>query len=609
MTKNPLAAARSGKSSATRARKEPTARNELQQEAHQQFKTPSRAEQLWHKRSGGGFVLFVEYYCGQPPSVIVSGNTDRQKNDGGLPANITTKTDATTAETPTKGMSRAAQRRRKKRKRDNIEQEDNHEIISADGCRAKEEGSVSKVEGKAKNTIRRDEGRHRLLHNGQLIRVLESYMDNNQNASEMKVLGAEYEAFFTALSKPLPLTFRLRRGLNDTQVETLHQELGSLKFSSHVRPTNFDGNIFHAYRGLDKSSLPRVCPALKDFLNQHSQDGTIARQELGSMLPVWLLDKMGFFGQNRQDKRKQNSTLSSSPSSSLLSDSIIRVLDMCASPGSKSLQAAELIAELPCQGRVRANDINESRLKTLQEAIHRSGVKQVDQIVRYVNVDASAYPIPKKESKKYQIVLCDVPCSGDGTARKDRHIIPNWFPRIGNSLHSIQVRILIRALECVAVDGVVSYSTCSLNPVEDEAVVAAALNELYNKKSVLKFELLEVPQSLCNGLILRPGVTNWRIADYLVGTSDADEEMGGEEETSPRLQWYESYEEAITNNMNGACKSMWPCIDKQLHHQQQQQQQHHQQQPAFGSLTKCLRLLPQDQDTGGFFVALIQRTS
>ena len=69
----------------------------------------------------------------------------------------------------------------------------------------------------------------------------------------------------------------------------------------------------------------------------------------------------------------------------------------------------------------------------------------------------------------------DIPCSGEGTVRKDRHVLPLYTLKTTNELHRLQVRILVRAIPLVKVGGVVSYSTCSLNQLEDEAVVAEAL--------------------------------------------------------------------------------------------------------------------------------------
>lgn len=95
------------------------------------------------------------------------------------------------------------------------------------------------------------------------------------------------------------------------------------------------------------------------------------------------------------------------------------------------------------------------------------------------NHDASIMPNllitdPKsgeKTNMKYDRILCDVPCTGDGTLRKNADIWPKWNAANGANLHGIQYRIAKRAVELLAVGGRMVYSTCSLNPVEDEAVL------------------------------------------------------------------------------------------------------------------------------------------
>lgn len=104
-------------------------------------------------------------------------------------------------------------------------------------------------------------------------------------------------------------------------------------------------------------------------------------------------------------------------------------------------------------------------------------------------------------------VLCDVPCSGDGTVRKTMNIWRSWLPTSGLGLHALQLQvgpppnhhaaclfhdaswpygalylspvspscvcqIARRGAALMSVGGMMVYSTCSLNPIEDEAVVA-----------------------------------------------------------------------------------------------------------------------------------------
>ena len=76
--------------------------------------------------------------------------------------------------------------------------------------------------------------------------------------------------------------------------------------------------------------------------------------------------------------------------------------------------------------------------------------------------------------QKYDRVLCDVPCSGDGTGRKQRSVIRTWDVRHGLGLHALQLAILSRGIELLGYGGRLVYSTCSLNPIECEAVSFAA---------------------------------------------------------------------------------------------------------------------------------------
>ena len=69
-------------------------------------------------------------------------------------------------------------------------------------------------------------------------------------------------------------------------------------------------------------------------------------------------------------------------------------------------------------------------------------------------------------------VMCDVPCSSDAAIRKLPQKWKVWNPKDSHALHNLQFRIMERGLQLLKVGGKMSYSTCSLNPIENEAVVA-----------------------------------------------------------------------------------------------------------------------------------------
>jgi 16S rRNA C967 or C1407 C5-methylase (RsmB/RsmF family) len=630
-------------------------------------KISKKAEQIWHRRSGAGFHLFVDYYRGQPDGIVVTSSESAAAAATAAAAAATMTRNSTPAPAPLAGgagLSRAALRRKKKKRKKSTT------TTRTGGGPSRNEAVIRESEPLAILPPHRQD---QLLHNGRLLDALSAAAPSrNDNSS------SGFRDFLVALSKPLPLTFRFRRyedsaatssvktnnsngnnngNNNDTIRIPSHQQRrrrikkiaglrqilkGPTMARANVRPVPFDpdyiyqamappqisplanpmtSNTHHPFP-VDKASLKRLCPEFKEFLNEHTLDGTIARQEMGSILPVWLLEKVGTF--SRRDKTR-----------------LLRVLDTCASPGSKTLQVAELVSTTR-GGRVRANDVNANRLESLREALGRSGFfgsnsdndggntskgangssssnssSSMESLVKFSNMDASRFPVPKSEAKKYPVILCDVPCSGDGTVRKDVHVIPNWTPNISNALHSLQVQILKRALRCVAIHGIVSYSTCSLNPIEDEAVVLAAL-EKEREEGKFQFELVEVSETQRNGLILHPGVRSWRVADFDPQSTSGDDSNNDtnrdvdvdveaerdenvvssddDEEKPAKVKWYDSYQSALDAGMEGALESMWP---RALNEKDDS---------SSLPLDRCLRLFPQDQDTGGFFVALIRRT-
>lgn len=90
-------------------------------------------------------------------------------------------------------------------------------------------------------------------------------------------------------------------------------------------------------------------------------------------------------------------------------------------------------------------------------------------------MDARKFPTLKvgKEMKnlRFDKVLCDVPCSGDGTLRKNVGLWKTYHNHLGHSLHPLQLEILLRGLKLTKQYGRLVYSTCSFNPIENEAVV------------------------------------------------------------------------------------------------------------------------------------------
>jgi 16S rRNA (cytosine967-C5)-methyltransferase len=142
------------------------------------------------------------------------------------------------------------------------------------------------------------------------------------------------------------------------------------------------------------------------------------------------------------------------------------ILDACAAPGGKTILLARAAGP---RGLVIAGDIHEHRLGIIQEQVRRTGTTNV----RLVALDATQ-PLPFLQ--RFDSVLIDAPCSGTGTLSRNPEIRWRLKPEDLDSAHRSQTAMLQNALAANKSARVV-YSTCSLEPEENEKVVAAALAE------------------------------------------------------------------------------------------------------------------------------------
>jgi 16S rRNA (cytosine967-C5)-methyltransferase len=139
-----------------------------------------------------------------------------------------------------------------------------------------------------------------------------------------------------------------------------------------------------------------------------------------------------------------------------------RVLDLCASPGGKTLAMA---ADMTDVGRIVASDVRPRRLALLQETIRTAETRCVS-VVRVPQVG----PLPFEAT--FDAVLVDAPCSGLGTVRRDPDIRWRRHERDLATLARDQLALLMRAADVVRPGGRLVYATCSSEPEENDDVVA-----------------------------------------------------------------------------------------------------------------------------------------
>ena len=168
-----------------------------------------------------------------------------------------------------------------------------------------------------------------------------------------------------------------------------------------------------------------------------------------------------------------------------------RVLDLCAAPGSKTSQLAALMDD---RGTLVANDNNLGRLSALRHNCERLGVTNV----AVTNQDGRNFSVKPFDVDTFDRVLVDVPCSCEGTCRKNPDVLEEWTLDHVESIAGIQKGLLRRAVQLTAPGGRVGYSTCTFAPEENEAVVDHVLDV-----EPCRIEAIDLP------LQTVAGVTEW----------------------------------------------------------------------------------------------------
>jgi len=171
------------------------------------------------------------------------------------------------------------------------------------------------------------------------------------------------------------------------------------------------------------------------------------------------------------------------------------VLDLCAAPGGKT---AALVRAAGQRGVVVAADRHAHRLRAMRDQFMRLGLRDVT----LVELDATQ-PLPFDH--KFQRILADAPCSGTGTLARHPEIRWRLEPRQLAELHEMQVTMLACAAGHLAPGGRLVYSTCSMEPEENEEVVAEVLRE---ERSIRLVGTSEATRSLAAHLVPGADLSN-----------------------------------------------------------------------------------------------------
>ncbi|KAI9833762.1 MAG: hypothetical protein M1819_003495 [Sarea resinae] len=430
------------------------------------------------------------------------------------------------------------------------------------------------------------------------------------------VEDGEREEFWTALRRELPNSFRFTGSKGHALA--VQQRLKDY-YIPEITAVEYEGQPVQPPTPLQwypdqlgwsmttpKNVVRRFPPfaSFQKFLVSETSVGNISRQEVVSMIPPLVMDiKPG-----------------------------MTVLDMCAAPGSKSAQLIEMVHGGE-EARVRkvlhdiarqdgremspdgmeidaekdqiategdwSDDGRTTGLLIANDADYRRSQMLIHQVKRLnspnlivTNHDATMFPSikirsdppsngqpPKNKYLKFDRILADVPCSGDGTCRKNPNVWKDWSAGNGLGLYLTQVRILVRALQTLKVGGRVVYSTCSMNPVEDEAVISSAIDRC---GGLSKVRVVDLSDAL-PGLKRAPGLNQWKIIDKQGRIWSSWKEVAAAKEAAG--------EEGFSKLVEG----MFPPVVAE-----------NEERIPF---ERCMRVYPHMQDTGGFFIVALEKLS
>lgn len=166
-----------------------------------------------------------------------------------------------------------------------------------------------------------------------------------------------------------------------------------------------------------------------------------------------------------------------------------KILDVSAAPGSKTTQMAAMMKN---DGKIIANDVSRSRIKALKTNLKMCGVTNTV-------VMQHRGEIFWKTGLKVRKILLDAPCTGTGTMNP--RILRQTSLSSIKRMSKLQKKILLSMKKCLQENGIIVYSTCSLEPEENEAVADFAVRKL--DLSVEKINL-EIPEEF----LVQP-ILNW----------------------------------------------------------------------------------------------------
>lgn len=208
----------------------------------------------------------------------------------------------------------------------------------------------------------------------------------------------------------------------------------------------------------------------KDILDLDSfKNGDILIEDASS---IFLTDRLAYYIKEREKEIKKSQERDSI--------SMMKLLDVCASPGGKILSLIDLIYGDYFYFYAEARDISEEKIFKICENVNRLKVLDLNLNVKDATIHDGL------DDDKYDVVLLDVPCTGLGVIDKKPDIKLNYSDEKKGSLVKIQRKILDACKHYVKKGGILSYSTCTETKEENEDNIDHFLN--HNEDFEVVFE-------------------------------------------------------------------------------------------------------------------------
>lgn len=181
------------------------------------------------------------------------------------------------------------------------------------------------------------------------------------------------------------------------------------------------------------------------------------------------------------------------------------VLDMCAAPGSKTSQLADMMNN---KGKIYANDEDAWRAQKLKDVLDEFHVKNAEIKIGKGENYGSLY------SHHFDKILLDAPCSGEGQVYLEGDSpLRFWSVKRVKGMAALQKKLIESAFKALKPGGTMIYSTCTLEPAENEDVVQYLL-EKQPKAKLLDIELTQQPEFKSFKKHVKPGIKSWNEFEF-----------------------------------------------------------------------------------------------